>query len=75
MLGAADIDSLTTLVQRMVEEAGDTAGFDAHLWLQEWMSQPLPALNNRCPKDVLGELGGFDLVQSTLLRIRAGAFS
>lgn len=48
----ADIDALAILVQRMVDKSGHPTGFDAHVWLQEWMSKPLPALGKRAPRDV-----------------------
>ena len=32
-----DITALTTLVQRMVDESGDSVGFNAQAWLNHWL--------------------------------------
>lgn len=44
-----DITSLTTLVQRMVDESGNPLGFDVQVWLDHWLVSPIPALGQRLP--------------------------
>ena len=70
-----DITALTTLVQRMVDESGDSVGFDAQAWLNHWLMGEVPALGDRRPLDVLKESGGLDIVRSVLLRGQYGAYS
>ncbi|MCQ8277360.1 DUF2384 domain-containing protein [Acetobacteraceae bacterium KSS8] len=61
-------------VQAMVEEAGEPQGFDAGRWLQHWLGEPLPALGNRRPRDLLDTIEGQSLVSATLARIGSGAY-
>lgn len=62
-------------VEAMVEEAGDPDGFDAAAWLQHWLGQPVPALGNRRPRDLLDTIEGQTLVSATLSRIGSGAYA
>jgi uncharacterized protein (DUF2384 family) len=41
------IETLIGMVQAMVEQSGDPAGFDAARWVSDWLSKPLPALGAR----------------------------
>lgn len=70
-----DINALTVLVQRMVNEAGEPCGFAARSWLDHWLIGEVRALGNRRPLDVLFEHNGLDVVSSFLLRAQSGAFS
>lgn len=70
-----DITSLTTLVQRMVDESGNPQGFDAQVWLDHWLVSPIPALGQRLPLDVLKEPGGLELLHGLLLQVQSGTFS
>lgn len=70
-----DIIILTALVERMVGESGEPAGFDARTWLDHWLREAVPALGDRTPLDVLKEPGGLEVVCCLLLRSQSGAFS
>jgi putative toxin-antitoxin system antitoxin component (TIGR02293 family) len=59
----------------MLEESGDTAGFDANLWLSRWLHEPLPALGNRKPMDLLDTMEGQALVSQALAQIQSGAYA
>jgi uncharacterized protein (DUF2384 family) len=72
---STEISSLEALVQRIVEESGRPVGFDAQAWLARWLEEPVPALGDRRPLDVLDEADGFEKVQQILLRIQTGAYS
>ena len=69
------ITILAVLVERMVGESGEPAGFDARTWLDHWLREAVPALGDRTPLDVLKEPGGLEVVRSLLLRSQSGAFS
>lgn len=70
-----DIIILTALVERMVGESGEPAGFDARTWLDHWLREAVPALGDRTPLDVLKEPGSLEVVCCLLLRSQSGAFS
>lgn len=70
-----DIATLTVLVQGMLAESGEQAGFDARAWLDHWLSGVVPALGNRRPIDVLKEPDGLEVVRSLLSRAQSGAYS
>ena len=70
-----DISTLTVLVQGIVAESGEQAGFDARAWLDHWLSSVVPALGSRRPIDVLNEPDGLEVVKSLLLRAQSGAYS
>ncbi|WP_312759687.1 antitoxin Xre/MbcA/ParS toxin-binding domain-containing protein [Pulveribacter sp.] len=70
-----DITSLTTLVQRMVDESGNPQDFDVRAWLDHWLVSIIPALGHRRPLDVLKEPGGLDLLRGLLLQAQSGTFS
>ncbi len=70
-----DIGSLESLVQRMVEESGQLGSFDAQAWLTQWLAEPVPALGDRRPLDVLDEPGGIALVTRVLCQMQSGAYS
>lgn len=70
-----DIATLSVVVQRMVDESGEPVGFDARVWLDQWLLTWVSALGNRRPLDVLNEPGGLDVVQSVLMRAQSGTFS
>lgn len=39
-----DVSALAALVQRVVDESGDSTGFDALVWTTHWLHQPASAL-------------------------------
>lgn len=62
-------------VQAMVEEAGDTAGFDAQAWLAAWLTRPLPALGGARPIDFMNTMEGQTLVSRQLGQMVSGAYA
>ncbi len=74
-IATADFDPLLRQVERMLEECGGPAGFDARAWLTAWLDGPLPAYGGRKPIDYLGTAEGFDLVSRTLAQMQSGAFA
>jgi uncharacterized protein (DUF2384 family) len=74
MTYAEQIAALEDLVERIVRESGDPRGFNAQQWLLDWISRPVPALGHRPPAEILNEPGGFEQVQTCLLRMQSGAY-
>lgn len=66
---------LVAVVQRMVNESGDSVGFDAHAWTVDWMTQPVPALGMACPAEYMQTEEGRDIVERLLLQMQSGAYS
>jgi uncharacterized protein (DUF2384 family) len=70
MLTQKDRAELTDMVETMVRESGNPAGFDS----ERWMSEGVPALVDRRPADLVGTPEGFERVKAVLLRIQSGAY-
>ena len=62
-------------VQSMVEQSGDPNDFDAKQWVGQWLEQPLPALNNRAPLEMLDTASGQELVSQLLMQVQSGAYA
>lgn len=62
-------------VEAMVEDAGDPSGFDARAWLAHWLTEPLPALGNAKPIELMNTMEGQNLVSRTLAQAASGAYA
>jgi putative toxin-antitoxin system antitoxin component (TIGR02293 family) len=62
-------------LEAMVEESGDSEGFDAPEWLSRWLREPLPALGGGMPIDLLDTMEGQALVSRALSQIQSGAYA
>lgn len=69
------VDSLAAVVQRIVDESGDPAGFSAHAWTLQWIKERVPALGGARPIDYMGTAEGRALVETLVLRMQSGAYS
>lgn len=69
------VEALVGLVQTMVEESGDPAGFDAAHWLARWLGTPLPALGGETPASYLDTFEGQKLVADLLSMSQSGAYA
>lgn len=62
-------------LQDMVEESGDPDGFNAPEWLAAWLREPLPALGQARPIDLLDTMEGQRMVSTALAQIQSGAYA
>jgi len=62
-------------LQDMIEESGDPGGFDAPEWLATWLREPLPALGQARPIDLLDTMEGQRMVSTALAQIQSGAYA
>lgn len=62
-------------VEAMVEDAGESDGFDAPEWLSVWLREPLPALGGVKPIDLLDTIEGQALLSKTLSQIQSATFA
>lgn len=69
------VGSLIGQVQRMVDESGNAAGFDAAHWLARWLDEPLAALAGMRPAELMDTAEGQAIVARMLSRAQSGAFS
>lgn len=72
LLGVA---KLVGQLEIMVSESGDPEGFDAPVWMSDWLREPLPALGGAKPIRFLDTMEGQALVSDALARIQSGAYS
>ena len=69
------IETLIGMVQAMVEQSGDPAGFDAARWVSDWLSKPLPALAGATPASYMDTFEGQKLVAELLSMTQSGAYA
>jgi putative toxin-antitoxin system antitoxin component (TIGR02293 family) len=62
-------------LEAMLEETEGAEDFDPAKWLSQWLREPLPALRNRRPIDLLDTMEGQALVSRMLAQIQSGAFA
>jgi putative toxin-antitoxin system antitoxin component (TIGR02293 family) len=69
------VEMLIGMVQTMVEESGDPAGFDAARWVSDWLTKPLPALAGATPASYMDTFEGQKLVAELLSMSQSGAYA
>ncbi|KQU51009.1 hypothetical protein ASG72_14500 [Bosea sp. Leaf344] len=62
-------------LEAMLEDAGQSEGFDAPSWMSRWLREPLPALGGGKPIDLLDTMEGQALVSRALSQIQSGAYA
>lgn len=67
--------SLLGLVQSIVGESGNDAGFDAGRWLADWLKQPNASLGGVPPEDLLDTAEGRELVRNRVGQMQSGAYA
>ncbi|WP_175743599.1 antitoxin Xre-like helix-turn-helix domain-containing protein [Burkholderia ambifaria] len=75
VLGVA---KLIGLVQTIVDESGDpdaVKDFDAAAWLEEWLSQPNPALGGVLPSTYLDTHEGQEILGTLIAQMQSGAYA
>ncbi len=66
---------LNKQVQRMVEESGNPAGFDAAAWVGEWLQKPNSALGGDRPSKFMGTADGQQMISRLLAQAQSGAYA
>jgi len=69
------IAKLIAMADQIVRESGDPEGFNAAVWVAEWLSTPHPALGGLPPGKFMDTAEGRTLVGNLLLRQQSAAFS
>jgi putative toxin-antitoxin system antitoxin component (TIGR02293 family) len=69
------VKALIGQVQAMVEESGNPEGFDAALWVANWLNSPLPALGGALPASYMDTVEGQKLIANLLAMSQSGAYA
>ncbi|MBU9170869.1 MbcA/ParS/Xre antitoxin family protein [Burkholderia gladioli] len=72
------MSKLIGLVQTIIDESGDpdwNGDFDPATWLEEWLSQPNPALGGVAPSTYLDTREGQEIVSTLLSQMQSGAYA
>jgi putative toxin-antitoxin system antitoxin component (TIGR02293 family) len=62
-------------LEAMVEESGDPKGFDAAAWMSRWLGEPLPALGDARPIELMDTMEGQAVVSAALSQMQSGAYA
>lgn len=65
---------LVELVQKMVEESGNSVDFNARIWVEAWITKPSFALGGRRPCDFFSTRGGIAIIKNKLKQIQSGSY-
>jgi len=69
------ISRLIGQTQAMVETSGNPDDFDAAAWMAQWLDQPLPALSERRPAELMDTAEGQAIVSNMLSRAQSGTYA
>lgn len=69
------VETLIGMVQTMVAQSGDPAGFDPARWVSAWLTKPLPALAGETPASYMDTFEGQKLVAELLSMSQSGAYA
>lgn len=62
-------------VQAIVQQSGDSEGFDAARWFAQWLDQPLPALGDSKPAEYMDTAEGRELLSNLIAHTQSGAYA
>lgn len=72
---ALGIARLVGLVEKIVAESGEPAGFIAARWTASWLEQPNNALGGKAPGDFMDTADGRELVAGLVAQMQSGAYA
>jgi putative toxin-antitoxin system antitoxin component (TIGR02293 family) len=72
---ALGIARLIGLVEKIVAESGEPAGFDAAQWTAAWLERPNNALGGKTPGDFMDTADGRALVAGLVAQMQSGAYA
>lgn len=72
---ALGIARLVGLVEKIVAESGEPAGFDAAQWTAAWLQGPNNALGGKTPGDFMDTADGRALVAGLVAQMQSGAYA
>lgn len=69
------IARLVGQLEAMIQESGVSDGFDAAVWMSQWLKEPLPALGGVRPLDLMDTMEGQSIVSKALAQVQGGAYA
>jgi putative toxin-antitoxin system antitoxin component (TIGR02293 family) len=72
---ALGLARLIGLVEKIVAESGEPAGFDAAQWTAVWLEQPNKALGSKAPGEFMDTADGRALVAGLVAQMQSGAYA
>lgn len=72
---ALGIVRLVGLVEKIVTESGEPAGFEAARWTATWLERPNNALGGKTPGDFMDTTDGRALVAGLVAQMQSGAYA
>jgi putative toxin-antitoxin system antitoxin component (TIGR02293 family) len=69
------ISRLVGLVEKIVAESGEPAGFDAAQWTAAWLEEPNNALGGKPPGEFMDTADGRALVAGLVAQMQSGAYA
>lgn len=67
-------ERLRERVVTIVQESGNSEGFDVDKWLAKWLSKPIGALGGKSPAEYLDTEEGVELISNLLGQIQHGIY-
>lgn len=71
---AAARDKIGQHARQIVIESGNREAFDVDAWLEEWLQQPIPALDGKRPNELLKTVAGQQMVMHLLMCAQSGSY-
>ncbi len=69
------VEKLIATVQTLVEQSGNPIGFNASLWVSDWLTRPLPALAGATPASYMDTFEGQRIVTELITTSQSGAYA
>jgi hypothetical protein len=70
-----EIEYLIKQAKVKVRESGNPEGYDAALWMSDWIRTPLPVLNGKTPAGYMHTVEGMKLGSNLLAVAKSGAYA
>jgi uncharacterized protein (DUF2384 family) len=67
-------ERLREQVVTIVQESGNSEGFEVDKWLAKWLSMPIGALGGKSPAEYLDTEDGVEMISNLLGQIQHGLY-
>lgn len=69
-----DFESLLAQLNEIIARSGYPENFDARKWLEEWITQPVPALGGKSPLELLDNEKGIEQIKQVIAAMESNAY-
>lgn len=67
-------ESLLAQVNETIARSGTSENFDARKWLEQWITQPVPALGGKSPLELLDNEKGIEQIKQVIAAMESNAY-